>query len=44
MQQGYVKGAYQTKLETAKLMKKANCGLDFIMQMTRLCKEEIEAL
>ncbi|UTC67680.1 hypothetical protein E4O04_10805 [Treponema sp. OMZ 799] len=30
--------------ETAKLMKQANCELDFIMQMTRLCKEEIEAL
>ena len=41
---GIEQGAYQTRLETAKLMKQANCELDFIIQMTGLSKEEIEAL
>ena len=41
---GIDKGAYQAKLETAKLMKQADCELDFIMQMTGLSKEEIEKL
>ena len=41
---GLDKGAYQNKLETANLMKKANCEIDFIMQMTGLTKEEIEKL
>jgi hypothetical protein len=41
---GFADGAYQTKLETAKLMKNANCELDFIMQMTGLSKEEVEAI
>ncbi|WP_428770129.1 Rpn family recombination-promoting nuclease/putative transposase [Treponema sp. HNW] len=44
IEQGIKRGSYQTKLETAKLMKQANCELDFIMQMTRLSKEEIEKL
>ncbi len=29
-------------LETARLMKQANCEPDFIMQMTGLSKEEVE--
>ena len=40
--QGFSDGAYQTKLETAKLMKNTNCELDFIMQMTGLSKEDVE--
>ena len=44
IQQGFADGSYQTKLETAKLMKHANCELDFIMQMTGLSKEEVEAI
>ena len=42
--QGFSDGAYQTKLETAKLMKNTNCELDFIMQMTGLSKQEVESL
>ena len=42
--QGIDKGAYQAKLETANLMKKASCELDFIIQMTGLSKEEINKL
>ena len=41
---GFADGAYQTKLETAKLMKNANCELDFIMQMTGLSQEEVESI
>ena len=44
IQQGFADGSYQTKLETAKSMKHANCELDFIMQMTGLSKEEVEAI
>ena len=44
IEQGISRGSYQTKLETAKLMKQANCELDFIIQMTSLSKEEIEVL
>ena len=42
--QGFAVGSYQTKLETARLMKQANCELGFIVQMTGLSKEEIEKL
>ena len=35
-------GSYQKALETARLMKQANCKLDFIMQMTGLSAEEVE--
>jgi len=41
---GYQEGVHQNKLETANLMKKANCEIDFIIQMTGLSKEEIEKL
>ncbi|UTC91007.1 PD-(D/E)XK nuclease family transposase [Treponema denticola] len=44
LERGLDKGVYQNKLETANLMKKANCEIDFIMQMTGLSKEEIEKL
>ena len=40
----FAEGSYQTKLETARLMKQANCELDFIMQMTRLSAEDIANL
>ena len=44
IQQGFSDGSYQKALETAKLMKQANCELDFIMQMTGLTKEEVESI
>ena len=44
VKQGFADGSYKKALETAKLMKHANCELDFIMQMTGLSKEEVEAL
>ena len=44
LQEGEAKGSYQAKLETAKLMKQANCKLDFIMQITGLTEAEIERL
>ncbi|MEL3907142.1 MAG: Rpn family recombination-promoting nuclease/putative transposase [Treponema sp.] len=44
IERGIEQGSRQKAFETAKLMKQANCELDFIMQMTRLCKEEIAAL
>ncbi len=43
-QEGIEQGSYQKALETARLMKQANCELDFIIQMTGLSKEEIEKL
>ncbi|EMB24189.1 Rpn family recombination-promoting nuclease/putative transposase [Treponema denticola] len=44
LEQGFADGSYQKALETANLMKKANCEIDFIIQMTGLSKEEIEKL
>jgi len=44
IEQGFADGSYQTKLETAKLMKQANCEIDFIMKMTSLSKDEIERI
>ena len=44
IQQGFSDGSYQTKLETARLMKQANCEPDFIMQMTGLSAEDIANL
>ena len=44
IQQGFSEGSYQTKLETARLMKQANCEPDFIMQMTGLSAEDIANL
>ena len=42
IQQGFSEGSYQTKLETAKLMKEENCEISFIQKMTGLSKEEVE--
>lgn len=44
IRQGIERGAYQTKLETARLMKQANCQRDFIMQITGLPAKEIDTL
>ena len=44
LQEGEAKGSYQAKLETAKLMKQANCKLDFIIKMTGLTESEVEQL
>ena len=40
----FADGSRQRALETAKLMKQANCELDFITQMTGLTKEEVESI
>ena len=42
--QGISQGSRQKALETARLMKQANCETNFIMQMTKLSKEEVEAI
>ncbi len=44
IEQGIFDGSRQAKLETAKLMKQANCEPSFIQQMTGLSGEEIEKL
>ncbi|MGI5083595.1 Rpn family recombination-promoting nuclease/putative transposase [Treponema putidum] len=44
IEQGFSDGAYQTKLETAKLMRMHNYPIAEICTMTGLPKEEIEAL
>ena len=44
LERGFADGSYQTKLETAKLMKQANCKLDFIMKMTGLSEEEVKSI
>ena len=44
IQQGFADGSYQTKLETAKLMRYENLGIDLISKVTGLSKEEIEKL
>ena len=43
-QEGISEGSYQKAIETARLMKQANCKLDFIMQITGLPLSEIEKL
>ena len=42
--EGFSDGAYQTKLETAKLMRYENLGIDLISKITGLSVEEIKAL
>ena len=42
--QGIDKGAYQAKLETAKLLKQLGDSIQKIIQVTGLSKEEIEKL
>ena len=44
IKQGFSDGSRQKALQTAKLMKQANCELSFIQQMTGLSVEEIKAL
>ena len=43
-EQGFSDGSHQKALETARLMKKADCEPSFIQQMTGLSVEEIEKL
>ena len=42
IEQGFADGSYQTKLETARLMKEENCEISFIQKMTGLTQEEVE--
>ena len=42
--QGLSQGSRQAKLETARLMKQANCEIPFIAKMTGLSKAEVEAI
>ena len=42
--EGIAQGSYQTKLETARLMKQANCEISFIEKMTGLSRTEVEAI
>ena len=44
IQQGFSDGAYQKALETARLMKQANCEIPFIAKMTGLTKEEVKSI
>ena len=44
IEQGFSEGSYQTKLETAKLMRMHNYPIAEICTMTGLSKEEVEAL
>ena len=41
---GIAAGSYQAKLETAKLMQRESCSVDFIQRMTGLSETEIEKL
>ena len=41
---GFSEGSYQSKLETAKLMKRENCDTAFIIKITGLTEKEIEQL
>ena len=44
MQAGIAQGSYQTKLETAKILKQLGDSVQKIMQATGLSKEEVEAI
>ena len=41
---GLAQGSLQAKLETARLMKQANCEIPFIAKMTGLTTDEVDAL
>ena len=41
---GFEKGAYQTKLKTAKILKQLGDSVQKIMQATGLTKEEVETI
>lgn len=44
IKRGFADGTYQNKLETAKLMRNENLGIDLIAKVTGLSKEEIAKL
>ena len=44
LSQGLSQGSHQKALETARLMKQANCEISFIEKMTGLSKAEVEAI
>ncbi len=44
IQQGFSDGAYKTKLETAKLMRRHNYPIAEICTMTGLSQEEVESV
>ena len=44
IEKGIEKGIKEGKINTARQMKKANCEISFIMEMTGLSKEEIAKL
>ena len=44
IQQGFADGSYQTKLETAKLMRMHNYPIAEICTISGLSKEEVEAI
>ena len=44
VKQGFADGSYQTKLETAKVLKQLGDSVKKIMQATGLSKEEVEAI
>ena len=41
---GRLEGSLQAKLETARLMKQANCEIPFIAKMTGLTQAEVESI
>ena len=42
--QGLSQGSHQKALETARLMKQANCEIPFIAKMTGLTTDEVESI
>ena len=44
IQQGFSDGAYQTKLETARILKQLGDSVKKIMQATGLTQEEVESI
>ena len=44
IEQGFADGSYQTKLETAKVLKQLGDSVKKIMQATGLSQEEVEAI
>ena len=44
MQAGIAQGSYQTKLETAKILKQLGDSVQKIMQATGLTEEEVESV
>ena len=44
IEQGFADGSYQTKLETAKILKQLGDSVKKIMQATGLSQEEVEAI